>query len=186
MAFEAVPTSLFEEFVRGYGERAFQFAYRICGSADEARELVQAAFTRLWERWGEHDPARSLEAWFFRILRSVAVDAVRRRERRRSVSLDALVEGGDGEDTYADLVPGREDALLEALERRGRQEAVRRALAAVSVEHRAILVLCDVEGRTYEDIARALTVPLGTVRSRVSRARLAFRRALSGETEVTP
>ena len=184
MAFEAVPADDFEDFVRGYGAKAFQFAFRLCGSVEEAKELVQAAFTRLLERWGEHDPTRSREVWFRAILHNTAVDAIRRQQRRQVVSLDALVEGGDGEETYAEIVPRQEDAMLEGLERRGLQDAVRRALDRLNAEHRTVLMLCDVEGRTYEEIAEILDAPLGTVRSRVSRARLAFRRRLAPFLEV--
>ncbi|MDE2293454.1 MAG: sigma-70 family RNA polymerase sigma factor [Elusimicrobia bacterium] len=173
----------FEEFVRGYGERAFRFAYRLCGNVEDAKELVQEAFVRVLRGWRGVDPERA-EQWYARVLRNLHADLCRRADRRKTLSLDAPPPGS--EDPYAELLPHHEEALLDGLERRGRDEAVRGALAELSVEHRAVLLLCDVEGRSYADVSESLGVPLGTVRSRVSRARLALRRALCGRLEVNP
>lgn len=186
MAFEAVPGKEFEEFVRGYGNKAYQFAYRLCGNPEEAKEMAQEAFRRLLAHLGEHDPSKPFDAWFFRILRNLVFDESRRHERRRTVSLDVPVQGPFGEESYADLLPDQEEAVLEVLERRDAGAAVRRALDKLSPEHRAVLALCDMEGRSYEEAAKVLEVPLGTVRSRVNRARQAFRAVLSRMPEVKP
>ena len=186
MAFEAVPGRRFEEFVRAYGNKAYQFAYRLCGNPEEAKEMAQEAFRRLLAHLDEHDPSKPFDAWFFRILRNVVIDEARRHERRKTVSLDAPVKGPYGEESYADLLVDTEEALLETLERKDSGAAVRRALDLLSAEHRSVLALCDMEGRSYEEAAEVLGVPLGTVRSRVSRARLAFRAVLSRMPEVKP
>ncbi|MFH1723568.1 MAG: RNA polymerase sigma factor [Elusimicrobiota bacterium] len=171
----------FEEFVRDYGERAFQFAYRLSGNVEEAKDLVQEAYYRVLRSWDRYDASRSLDAWFFRILRNVFLDSRKRYERRHAVSLDRSPEGvsEDGA-TYGDLLAGDEEAVLDALERRESAGLVRETLDGLSHEHRAVLTLCDMEGLGYEEIARVLEVPVGTVRSRVSRARRAFRRRMAG------
>ncbi len=184
MAGEAIPERRFEEFIRDYGERAFQFAFRLSGSVDEARELVQESFYRVLRHWDAVDQARSLDGIYFKILRNLFNDGRRRYSARNVVSLDAAPQGHGEESTFADILPDQEGALLEALERRSESEAVHQAIAALSVEHRAVLVLCDIEGRGYDYIAESLDLPLGTVRSRISRARLAFRRALAAALEV--
>ncbi|MBI5596694.1 MAG: RNA polymerase sigma factor [Elusimicrobia bacterium] len=186
MAFEAVQGRNFEEFVRSYGNKAYQFAYRLCGNPEEAKEMAQEAFHRLLAHLDEHDPSKPFDAWFFRILRNVVFDETRRHERRRTVSLDVPVSGPFGEESYADLLPDQEEALLETLERRDAGAAVRRALDKLSPEHRSVLVLCDMEGRGYEEAAKVLDVPLGTIRSRINRARMAFRTVLSRMPEVKP
>ncbi len=184
MAGEAIGERRFEEFVRDYGERAFQFAFRLSGSVDEARELVQESFYRVLRHWDSVDQARSLDGIYFKILRNLFADARRGFAARRVVSLDAAPAGHEEDTTYADLLPDQEGAVLESLERRSQSDAVHQAIAALSVDHRAVLVLCDIEGRDYDFISEALGLPLGTVRSRVSRARLAFRRALAAALEA--
>lgn len=185
MAGEAARARGFEDFVKGYAERAFGFAYRLCGNADDAHESVSESFLRVLRHWDALEPGLPLENWYFRVLRNLAVDEHRRAERRRALSLD-LEAPACGAESLADVVADGRGSMLDALERRERDRAVRAALDAVPLDQRRVLVLVDMEGRSYEEIAAALDIPLGTVRSRVSRARLAFRKALAASSEVTP
>ncbi len=174
------PGPRFERLIRDYGERAFQFAYRLSGNAEEAKDCVQEAFFRVLRSWEKYDETRSLDAWFFTILRHVFLDGRRRYERRMGVSLDASIVSEDGEaGTFVDLFPVEEESMLRRLERKEAGEAVRRTLDSLSYEHRVELTLCDMEAMNYEEIARVLEVPAGTVRSRISRARRAFRRKMA-------
>jgi len=169
----------FEAFIRDYGERAFQFAYRLSGNAEEAKELVQEAFVRLFRFKDHFDPSRSMDAWYFRILRNVFLDGRRRYHRRHSVSIDRSVSGvAEDRGSYAEsLSDGAEDAL-EAMARGENAREIRMILESLSDEHRAALAMVDMEGISYEEMGKVLGVPLGTVRSRVARARAAFRKAL--------
>ncbi len=176
-----------ERLIAEYSERGYQFACRLSGSAEEAKELVQEAFVRVFDNWEQYDPAQPFENWFMTILRNVYLKGVQSRERRRGVSLDAPMSGlGEPGMTFADaLADPREEAALERLERQDAAEEVRAALESLSVEHKAILTLCDMQGLDYEEIAQVVGVPLGTVRSRINRARAAFKKAmLAGAREV--
>lgn len=176
----------FEDFVREYGERAYRCAYRLCGDTEEAKDLVQEAFTRVLSRWDRYDGSQPLEGWFFTILRHVFIDDRRRCDRSRVVSLDGR-PGSPGEEEGASLgqtLADDEEAVLSRMEREDAVSAVRSALGSLSREHREILTLCDMEGFSYEEIARVLAVPVGTVRSRVSRARDALRRKVMEGTGV--
>lgn len=175
----------FEDFVKGYSDRAFGFAFRLCGNVEDAQEYVAESFLRALRHWDTLDRGASLESWYFSVLRNLASDAHRRSERRREVPLD-MTPSGCGGDTLADLVAEGGQTPLDALEGEERDRAVRAALDAVPLEQRRVLVLVDMEGRSYEEIAQALDIPVGTVRSRVSRARLAFRKALGISAEVNP
>lgn len=172
------PGPEFESFVCEYGERAFQFAYRLGGNVEEAKELVQEAFVRMFRNWERFDRSRSMSAWYFRILRNVFLDGRRRYERKYAVSIDRRVSG-EAEDfgTYGDALEESGEAPFDALAREENAREVRAALAALSFEHRAILSLVDMEASSYEEVGRVLDIPLGTVRSRVARARSAFRRS---------
>ena len=168
------------QFVEQYSERGYQFAYGLCGSGEEAKELVQEAFCRVFKRWELYDPAQPMENWFLRILRHVYVDSVKRYERRCGLSLDAsLVRDREDGLSLAETLPDtREDELLDGLSRRLMIDEVRRALAGLRPDYKAILTLFDLEGMSYEDIAEVMDCPIGTVRSRLSRARVALKTAI--------
>jgi RNA polymerase sigma-70 factor (ECF subfamily) len=166
-----------ERFVDEYGDRAYGFAYGLCGNEADARELAQEAFVKVFEKAELYDESQPLETWFLTVLKNVFRDGLRRWERRSRVSLDAPI--GDDGLTVADAVPdAREEALLDRLEREESAERVRRALDALTPDARAIVALIDMEGLGYEEAAEALGLPLGTVRSRIVRARESLRRRL--------
>ena len=172
-----------ERIIEQYSERGFQFAYHLCGNAEEAKELGQEAFVRLISRWQTYDETQPVENWFLTILRNVYFDSVRRYERRHGVSLDAVLADPDGE-SFADRIADKnEEPLLRRLERQETADAVRRALAALTPEHRAILTLCDMQGLSYEKLTSVMDCPLGTVRSRLNRARAAFKKALLAQDQ---
>ncbi|HAZ09303.1 MAG TPA: RNA polymerase subunit sigma-24 [Elusimicrobia bacterium] len=174
-----------ERFVDEYADKAYSYAYGLCNNEPDARELVQAAFVRLFEHAGRYDRARSsLENWYLTLLRHIYVDGVRRWERKSRLSLDFPL-GQDGL-TVADVVADpREAALLDRLESQESAEQIRAALATLAPAVRAALMLVDVDGLGYEETAQVLDCPLGTVRSRINRGRASLRRKLL-EMEVTP
>jgi RNA polymerase sigma-70 factor (ECF subfamily) len=177
-----------ERLVQEHSERGFQFAYGLCGNCEEAKELVQEAFYRVFRSWDRYDRAQPLESWFLTILRNVYVDSVRRSEHRYAVRLDAalMTEQGDGATLGETLADRNEEAILDRLTRESEAARVRRAMDSLTVEHKAILTLFDVDGLGYERIAEVLDCPLGTVRSRLSRARAALKSAIlkSDQQEV--
>ncbi|MFA5139302.1 MAG: RNA polymerase sigma factor [Elusimicrobiota bacterium] len=181
-----MPEERFEAFLQEYGDRAYQFAYKLCGNPDEAKDLVQEAFFHLLRRREDYDASQGMEGWFFTTLKHVFLDARKRFERRNFVSLDEKVECAEDDATYADLLPDEERAALDRLESEESASIVREALQAMSGEHRVILTLCDMQGMSYEEIAKVLDVPPGTVRSRISRARIALRRRLARKMRVDP
>lgn len=178
------PGKQFEDFVRDYGERAYQFAYRLSGNVEEAKDLVSEAFFRALRSWEQYDKKRSLDAWFFTILRHLFLDGRKRYARRHLMSMDETVESEEGASSFADLLPDEEEAVLERLERDESAELVRCTLDKLSYEHRVVLTLCDMERLSYEQIAEVLDAPVGTIRSRLARARTAFRRVIARSIEV--
>ena len=119
-----------ERFVADYSERGFQFACGLCGNSEEAKELVQEAFCRVFRSWDRYDQSQPLDSWFLTILRNVYVDSVKRHERRFGVRLDAaLVRDGEDGDTFSGASgrPARGGGPGPAFPREPAQE-VRRAL----------------------------------------------------------
>ena len=169
--------AVLEGLAHEYGERAFQFAYRLSGNVEEAKNLVQEALRRTLSNWHSYDASRTLDAWFFTILRNAFLDARKRYGYRRSLSLDAHVEGLDGI-TYAEWLQDADMSPLGRMERQETANGVRMALEALSKDHRDVLTLCYIEGFPYEQAADSLGIPCGTVRSRLARARETLRRSL--------
>lgn len=146
--------------------RLRRFAYGLTGSIDAGDDLVQSACERALSRAHLWEPGTRLDSWMFRIMQNLWVDdrrAGRRRELATDVTLLDAMTGGDAE---AEL-QGRLDLA-----------AVRRRIAALPEDQRAVLLLVSVEGLSYKDAASVLGIPIGTVMSRLARARLALGRSL--------
>lgn len=178
-----MPKPKLERFVADYSEKAFHFAYKLSGNVEDAKELVQEAFVRIMRRWDRFEEEQSVESYFLSILRNLYFDGLRRYEKRHGCSL-AMDDGESCEEDLADALSDGGAGLLDALERRDSQDRINAAFDALSPEHRAILSLSDVQGLSYEEIAAVLDCPGGTVRSRLSRARRAFKTNLAGLPEV--
>lgn len=161
-----VPT--WEEVARHEGDFIYTVAYRLTGNRDDAQDLVQEVLVRVQRGLRTYQPG-SLRGWLSRITTNAFLDDARRRTRRPLV---ALPEDPDV------VLPASPDAAAAA-EAEGLPEHVQAALARLPEEFRVPVVLADVVGLPYAEIAEQLDVPVGTVRSRIHRGRLALRTALS-------
>jgi len=170
----------FSELLRCYGDMAYRMACQITGGREtEARDLVQDGFIKIWRYWGFQRPA-SFKGWMYRILHNLYMDALRQKARRPTVSLDAHVEEGTSwEERLSDRTPG----LPVGMERQELQQDVTRALHQLDTEFRMPVVLCDMEGLSYDEIAQVMSCPVGTVRSRIHRGRVQLR-ALLGQYQT--
>jgi RNA polymerase sigma-70 factor (ECF subfamily) len=143
-----------------------RFAYGLAGSLEEGDDLVQAACERALARYDQFEPGTRLESWMYRIVQTVWIDRLR-RQRRGAVAVDPA--------TLADYPGGDAEAEIEA---RMTLADVRRAIAALPDDQRAVLLLVTVEGVAYREAAEILGLPMGTVMSRLARARIALGKAL--------
>ncbi|MFC1678731.1 RNA polymerase sigma factor [Elusimicrobiota bacterium] len=169
-----------DELVRERGGRAFQYAYHLSGSTDEARDLVQEAFLRALCSWKKYDPSRPFRSWLHAILRNLYLDKKKRAGRQHVSSLDeARRRNGSYRHKRYGLPRWAEEDALCKLERKERLSMVEAALADLSPDHRRVLSLCHIERLKYSQAAQALGIPIGTVRSRVHRAKMSLRRGLS-------
>lgn len=160
----------FEGLLERYGRRIYQLAYRMAGNEADAKDLTQEAFIRVYRALGRIDPQANLESWLYRIVTNLYIDMLRRRPKVRVESLDAPLVTPKGDEVVRevpDLSADPEEAVLSAQ----LDADIQRALAALSVDLRMVVVLSDIEGRSYEEISEALRIPVGTVKSRLHRAR---------------
>jgi RNA polymerase sigma factor (sigma-70 family) len=158
-----------DDVVAEHAERVYRLAYRLTGNRHDAEDLTQEVFVRVFRSLSAYTPG-AFEGWLHRITTNLFLDHVRRRARIR---FDGLP------DDAADRLPGREPTPAEAYDASHMDDDVQRALDALLPEFRAAVVLADIEGLTYEEIAETLGVKLGTVRSRIHRGRGQLRLALA-------
>lgn len=164
----------FGQLVERYQHRLYRGLLHVLGSADEAQETAQEAFVHAFEKLGSYKGQAAFYSWLFRIALNASISA-RRKSRRMSASVESRREENGVEPL--DENPSAEPSY--AMDVSDRQRLVRQALAELSEEFRTALVLKEMDGMSYEEIAEVVDVPLGTVRSRIHRARLELRSKLS-------
>ncbi|HSW09304.1 MAG TPA: sigma-70 family RNA polymerase sigma factor [Bacillota bacterium] len=168
----------FGELVRRYERKVYNLAYRYAGNSDDAADLAQEAFLKAFCALGTFRGRSAFSTWLYRVTANVCLDALRGRQRRRTLSLDQAPPGREGDREW-ELADPRAD-LEEQVQRREVQSAVHRAIGRLGPEHRLVVVLRDLQGFSYQEISRILGLNLGTVKSRLNRARLALRDELAG------
>src|SRR5687767_11297049 len=157
-----------DEVVRTHSARVFRLAYRLTGNRHDAEDLTQDVFVRVFRSLGDYTPG-TFEGWLHRITTNLFLDNVRRKQRIR---FDALPDD-------AERLAGKTPSPATEIDDRLFDPDVQRALDALAPEFRAAVVLCDIEGLSYEEIAATLGIKLGTVRSRIHRGRSQLRKALA-------
>ncbi len=155
----------------------YAIAYRVAGNEADAKDLAQEAFIRVWKAQERIDPDARLEGWLYRIVKNLYIDLLRRRRGPKVHSLDEPISTASGELARERLDPSVdiERTVLDAMVDRRIQDAV----MDLTADLRMVVVLADVEGYAYEEIARMMDVPIGTVKSRLHRARRALRERLA-------
>lgn len=169
----------FNELVVDYQSLVYNLCYRMLGQAQAAEDAAQEAFVSAWRNIGSLR-GEAFRPWLLRIAANLCRDELRRRVRRPSSSLDTALEAGVPEPQDAD--PSPEDAALSAELRAGLEAA----LAQLPEEQRIAIVLCDVQGLDYAEIAGVMQTSLGTVKSRIARGRLRMREAMLKQPELLP
>lgn len=154
----------FAELLTTHWNHAYRFAYHLTGSTTDSEDLLQQAAEEAFRAFHRFQPGTRFDRWFFRIMHNSFVDRVRRDRRRKVFSLDEVA----GTAAAEQLDPG--EIAAGALD-----GPVLRALLALPPDARAVVALVDLQGLSYEDAAEILRCPVGTIRSRLHRARLALR-----------
>jgi RNA polymerase sigma-70 factor (ECF subfamily) len=159
----------FKEIVDRHQRRAHAVAYGVLRNAEDAREVVQEAFLRVYKHLHEFEGQASFGTWLYRIVVNLSIDQIRKRSPGQPVELD---ERTDLEGAPAELLPFRGDTdPHDSLGRKRLVDAMQRALDKLPPYHRAVIVLREVEGLSYEEMAQTLDVSKGTIMSRLFHAR---------------
>lgn len=163
----------FEELIRQYEKKVYSLCFRMCGNSEDAEEAAQDAFLALWRGIDRFRQESSLSTWIYRLATNACIDTLRRRKKQSgSVSLD-------DEELFVDAVDTSPQPQ-ETVEHREAQKLLQEGLSALLEEYRKVLILREIEGLSYTEIAESASIELGTVKSRISRGRSLLRNFLSG------
>jgi RNA polymerase sigma-70 factor, ECF subfamily len=157
----------FERLIRETNKQAFSFAFRLTGNTAEAEDLVQEAYLRAYRFFDRYDESLPFTGWLYRIMTNAHIDNVRRKGRLKTTSLEFL--GPDGNTTWdvPDMDASPEKSSLDET----MDQPVQDALLSMTPEFRTAVLLADVEGMAYEEVADVIKTSVGTVRSRIHRGR---------------
>jgi len=173
----------FEQLVSAYDKRAYNIAYRVMGNEEDAKDMAQEAMLRVYRSIKDFKGQSSFSTWLYRIVTNVCLDELRRRKNDKHVSIDSTIQTEDGE-LHMELSSDKEtpETAYERLEQR---ELIKKAIRELNDEYRSVIVLRDIQGFSYEEISNMLECSLGTVKSRINRARAVLRDKLKSSMELS-
>jgi RNA polymerase sigma-70 factor (ECF subfamily) len=169
----------FRRFVESHMRAVYAIGHRMMGNHDDADDIAQETFVRAWQALDRYDARFSPYTWLRTIATRLAVNELEKRRRRQT-------EGGERFDAAAETRQAATPDPAEELDGREARARVEQALAALPPDYRAALILRTYEELSYEEIARELEIPIGTVMSRIHRARRMLRERLEGRTAPLP
>lgn len=176
---QANEDAAYDELVRVYHAQMFHVAFRMLGDSGDAADVVQEIFIKVFRNIKGFKGESALKTWMFRIAFSEILNKLRwwkRRHRHSTVSLDDDSNGNGS--SYSQHVSDAGPTPEQALQSKEQEEAITRALGRLSCDHRSIIILRDIEGFSYGEIADVLGISIGTVKSRLARARSDLKKAL--------
>ncbi|HIE52670.1 MAG TPA: sigma-70 family RNA polymerase sigma factor [Armatimonadetes bacterium] len=172
----------FDEIMARYESKVYNLAYRLLNNQDDAFDIAQEAFIRIYRGLSRFRGSSTLSTWIYRITLNLCLDELKRR-KRRPLSETELQEDDTPEPLLERVVDENSDPNV-AVESQARQAIVQWALTQLPEHHRAVIVLYDLEGLSYTEIAEVLHTNVGTVKSRLNRARAALKELLQPYREL--
>lgn len=170
----------FDQLVNRYENKIYSLTFRFMGNHADAGDLAQETFIRLYLALGGFRGDSSFSTWLYRIAANTCRDEIRKRKRRPNISMDELIESSPAHVPVAD----DQDAPEEVIQRMELQRQVQECLNELSQDHRLILVMREIQEFSYQEIAEVLKCSMGTVKSRISRARQALKEKIKEKGEL--
>ncbi|NUQ70862.1 MAG: sigma-70 family RNA polymerase sigma factor [Chthonomonadales bacterium] len=166
----------FETYISRTKRQAYNLAYRMTGNREQAEDLAQEAYLRAYRSFDRYNRSMPFENWLFRILTNLFVDSLRRRPKQQPLSLDRSISNANGDEGFAFEIADHDSDPERIVLRDVMDERLQEGLAALPKHFKTAVLLCDVEGMSYEEIARTMETSVGTVRSRIHRGRRMLRK----------
>ncbi len=172
----------FSELVALYEKKAFNYTYRMLKDAHAAEDATQEAFLRVFSKIDTFLGNSSFSTWFYTILNNICLDILRKKSREKETI--SINKTSNEDEEYELQIEDKSQGPYETLQKKDAYLALENALYKLSDEHRAIIIMRDINGESYEKIAKMLNLSLGTVKSRLSRARISLRKILEDSKEL--
>ncbi|MBK6889794.1 MAG: sigma-70 family RNA polymerase sigma factor [Sphingobacteriales bacterium] len=171
---DAEKQQIFEEEFYPHLQSVYNFAYHLTFNEADSKDLMQETFLKAYRFLDSYAKGTNARAWLFKILRNAFINEHRRRDKQpTSVDYDEIVQRHEGDDVTDNNFEVRSEAVTGRV-----GDEVAQAINALPVDFRTVVLLCDIEGFTYEEIAKIIDIPIGTVRSRLHRARHELKKKL--------
>ena len=172
----------FEMLIEAYQKKIFNLAFRMIGNYDDAGDLAQEALIRIFKSISNFKEQSSLSTWIYRITTNVCLDEIRKKKNRKVLSLDEEIHAEDG-DMQRQIMS--DDPLPdELMEKEEFRQIISSAIESLPEDQKLVTTLRDIQGLSYDEIARVLDCPAGTVKSRINRARFALKNVLISKREL--
>ncbi|HVL40208.1 MAG TPA: sigma-70 family RNA polymerase sigma factor [Fimbriimonadaceae bacterium] len=179
---QAGDRSAFNLLIKKHEKRAYQYAFRLTSNPEECSDVVAEAFVRVYSALHNFKGQSAFTTWFYRILTNCFLDIRKREKSRPATSLEAALQTPDGE--LERQIEDPSPSPHHDAEKSERERCIERAVAQLPEYQRAMIVMYHAEMMSYEEIAEALDLPIGTVKSRLNRARLSLREQLVKDEEL--
>lgn len=161
--------SAFEELINKYERKAYNIAYRMMSNEEDAKDAAQEAFIKIYKSIKGFREESLFSTWLYKIVTNVCLDELRKKKKNEAVSLEVSVESDKGT-AYFEL-GAEEDTPEDYYERKEKSQLILNTIHSLKEDYKVIIILRDIQGFSYEEIASILNCSLGTVKSRINRAR---------------
>ena len=172
----------FEELIRQHQQKVFNIAYRMSGNYDDASDMAQEALIKVYLNFDKFDGKSQFSTWLYRVTTNSCLDQIKKKKKNVTVSLDSELETDEG--TVGREIESTDRTPQEELENKELSAEINKALKQLSERHRTIIILRDINGMSYEDVAKTLNCSVGTVKSQVNRARAALKKIMLKNPEL--
>lgn len=172
--------SAFEELILPYTNQLLSYTFRMLKSREDAEDALQETYLKVYKSLDKFEGNSSFKTWLYKVATNVCLDMLRKQKRQTHQSLNVTDEDGEHEisipdETYSPEISAKKSAAMDAL---------KKAMDSLNEEHKIIITLRDINGLSYEEIAEATETNVGTVKSRINRARIHLRKLLEKDREL--
>lgn len=172
----------FELLIESYQQRVYNIALRMLGNKEDASDIAQEVFIKIYKSIAGFKEEASLSTWIYRIATNVCLDELRKRKKTKVISIDSTIQLEDSEVSMQ--MPDERPQPDELLTQKELKQEVQKAINDLKEEHKTVIILRDINGYSYEEIAKILDCTLGTVKSRINRARNTLKNILIKREEL--
>ena len=174
----------FEELILSYHKKVLNLAYRMLGSVSDAEDAAQEIFIKVFRTLYSFNERSAFSTWLYKVATNVCLDILRKRKRQNGGAMVSINRYNSQDDEYELPIEDRAPSPYEEAQKKEAMRALNSALDLLGEEQRAVIVMRDINGLSYEEIADVMECSLGTIKSRINRSRLALRKLLEKDKEL--